>query len=402
MYLEMTFGWGLVLLLRVRSSNPWCWTLTGLPALVVMGTCIFLTMTRAGLGTLVVMLSLATGVVLWRRGLGFETKRLLLLDAILAVVFLVVLGTSDFGLRLRAPDDRLWYRAGYGVPSELRLEAGSLHEVEVSIENQGMVTWTREPANAIRLSYHWLARDTDEMIIFEGARTDLQREVAPGETTHLRAQVRAPTEPGEYRLAWDMLKEHRFWFSMHGVEIGTTHVTVKEAAGGVEAFELEDPLPLPKPRFSISRWELWRVAVGMILDHPLLGVGPDNFRMTYGSVIGVSDADRSYHAHNLYLEVFVSIGIAGGLVFLWLLFRLLSPLARLWQRTENFDLAFWVGALSAAAAILVHGLFDYFLEFTPVNLMIWTTFGLIVTGRELAQDNPTPLMGKDQEHKENP
>ena len=378
MYLELTLGWGLALLLWVRSSNPWRWTLATLPALVIMGTCIFLTMTRAGLGTLAVMLSLATGVVVWRRGLGFEATRLLLLDAILAVVFLAVLGTSDFGLRLRSPDESLWYRAEYRVPSELRLEAGSLNEVEVALQNRGMVTWTREPDNPIRLSYHWLPRDTDEMVIFEGVRTDLQREVAPGETTRLPARVLAPPEPGEYRLVWDMLKEHRFWFSMLEVEMSTTHVTVEKAAGEVEAFALEDQLPLPKPRFSISRWELWRVAVGMIRDHPFLGVGPDNFRVTYGSVIGVADADMSYHTHNLYLEVFVSVGIAGGLFFLWLLFRLLYPLARLRRRTANFDLAFWVGASAAAAAILVHGLVDYFLEFTPMIVMIWTTFGLIV------------------------
>ncbi len=383
MYLELTLGWGLALLLWVRSSNPWRWTLATLPALVIMGTCIFLTMTRAGLGTLAVMLSLATGVVVWRRGLGFEATRLLLLDAILAVVFLAVLGTSDFGLRLRFPDESLWYRAEYRVPSELRLEAGSLNEVEVALQNRGMVTWTREPDNPIRLSYHWLPRDTDEMVIFEGVRTDLHREVAPGETTRLPARVLAPPEPGEYRLVWDMLKEHRFWFSMLEVEMSTTHVTVEEAAGEVEAFALEDQLPLPKPRFSISRWELWRVALGMIRDHPFLGVGPDNFRVTYGSVIGVADADRSYHTHNLYLEVFVSVGIAGGLVFLWLLFRLLYPLARLRRRTANFDIAFWVGASAAAAAILVHGLVDYFLEFTPMIVMIWTTFGLIVAANRV-------------------
>ena len=383
MYLELTLGWGLALLLWVRSSNPWRWTLATLPALVIMGTCIFLTMTRAGLGTLAVMLSLATGVVVWRRGLGFEATRLLLLDAILAVVFLAVLGTSDFGLRLRFPDESLWYRAEYRVPSELRLEAGSLNEVEVALQNRGMVTWTREPDNPIRLSYHWLPRDTDEMVIFEGVRTDLHREVAPGETTRLPARVLAPPEPGEYRLVWDMLKEHRFWFSMLEVEMSTTHVTVEEAAGEVEAFALEDQLPLPKPRFSISRWELWRVALGMIRDHPFLGVGPDNFRVTYGSVIGVADADRSYHTHNLYLEVFVSVGIAGGLVFLWLLFRLLYPLARLRRRTANFDLAFWVGASAAAAAILVHGLVDYFLEFPPMIVMIWTTFGLIVAANRV-------------------
>ena len=380
MYLELSLGLGLALLLRVRSSSPWRWTLTTLPALVIMGTCIFLTMTRAGLGTLVVMLSLATGVVVWRRGLGFETMRLLLLDAILAVVFLAVLGTSDFGLRLRSPDESLWYRVEYRVPSELRLEAGSLNEVEVALQNRGMVSWTREPANPIRLSYHWLRRDADETVIFEGVRTDLQREVAPGEVARLPARVLAPPEPGEYRLVWDMLKEHRFWFSRHGVEMATTHVTVEEPAGGSAAFELEDQLPLPKPRFSISRWELWQVAVGMIREHPFLGVGPDNFRMIYGSVMGVADADRSYHSHSLYLEFFVSIGIAGGLVFLWLLVRLLSPLSRLWNRTENLNLAFWVGASAAAAAILVHGLVDYFLEFTPVIVMTWTTFGLIVAG----------------------
>ena len=386
MYLEITLGWGLALLLWVRSSNPWRWTLTTLPALVIMGTCIFLTMTRAGLGTLVVMLSLATGVVVWRRGLGFETTRLLLLDVILAVVFLAVLGTSDYGLRLRSPDESLWYRAEYRVPCELRLEAGSLNEIEVALQNRGMVTWTREPANPIRLSYHWLPRDSDEMVIFEGVRTDLQRKVAPGETTRLPARVLAPPEPGEYRLVWDMLKEHRFWFSMLGVEMGTTQVTVEEAEGEMEVFALEDQLPLPKPRFSISRRELWRVAAGMIRDHPFLGVDPDNFRMTYGSVIGVADADRSYHSHNLYLEVFVSIGIAGGLVFLWLLVRLLSPLARLWRRTENLDLAFWVGASAAAAAILVHGLIGYFLEFTPVIVMAWTTFGLIVAGERVNRE----------------
>ena len=386
MYLELALGWGLALLLWVRSSSPWRWALTTLPALVIMGTCIFLTMTRAGLGTLVVMLSLATAAVMWRRGLGIETRRLLLLSAILAVVFLAVLGTSDFGLRLRSPDERLWYRVEYRVPSELRLEAGSLNEIEVALQNQGMVNWTREPANPIRLSYHWLPRNTDETIIFEGVRTELQGEVAPGETTRLPARVLAPPEPGEYRLAWEMLKEHRFWFSMHGVEMGTTDVTVEEAAGEVEALVLEDQLPLPKPRFSISRWELWRVAVGMIRDHPFLGVGPDNFRMTYGSVIGVADADRSYHSHNLYLEVFVSIGIAGGLVFLWLLVRLLSHLAPLWKRTEKMDLAFWVGASAAAAAILVHGLVDYFLEFTPVIVMAWTTFGLIVAGERVNRE----------------
>ncbi len=377
MYLEITLGWGLALLLRVWPSRPRRWAASVLTALVIMGTCIFLTMTRAGLGTLAVILTLATGIVVWRRGPGLETGRLLVLDATLALVLLAVLGSSNLGLRLRSPDESLWYRAEYRVPEQLSLEAGSLSEIEVRVENRGALAWTRDTPNPVRLAYHWLSPDGDEVVLFEGVRTELQGDVAPGRTAHLRARVLAPPQPGQYRLAWDMLKEHRFWFTMHGVEMGMTEVTVVEASRRAEVVELEGQLPLPETRFSISRWELWSLAAGMIRDHPLLGVGPDNFRMTYGSVIGVPDPDRSYHTHNLYLEVFVSIGIGGGLVFLWLLFRLLSPLARLWRPEEDFDLAFWVGAGAAVTAILVHGLVDCFLSFTPLIVTTWATFGLI-------------------------
>ena len=55
------------------------------------------------------------------RGLGFETKRCCSTQ-FWQWFFSLFWVQAIFGLRLRAPDDRLWYRAEYGVPSELGRE----------------------------------------------------------------------------------------------------------------------------------------------------------------------------------------------------------------------------------------------------------------------------------------
>ena len=64
-----------------------------------------------------------------------------------------------------------------------------------------------------------------------------------------------------------------------------------------------------------------------------------------------------------------------------------SQLRRLWTRGSDIDLAFRVGAVAGATAILVHGFVDYFLEFTPLNLIIWASFGLIIAGDRLAKES---------------
>ena len=47
-------------------------------------------------------------------------------------------------------------------------------------------------------------------------RTPLERTVAPGETLRQRFALRAPIPPGRYRLAVDLVEEHRFWLAELG------------------------------------------------------------------------------------------------------------------------------------------------------------------------------------------
>ena len=96
-------------------------------------------------------------------------------------------------------------RAGAPVPARLRLE------------NAGSAPWRSRGREGIQLAYHWLD-PLGNPIVWDGVRASLPGVVRPGEEVELEASVLAPRPPGGYRLAFDLVEEHRFWFQ----ELGST------------------------------------------------------------------------------------------------------------------------------------------------------------------------------------
>ena len=94
-------------------------------------------------------------------------------------------------------------RAGVGARARLRLE------------NAGTAPWRSHGDEGVHLSYHWLDA-LGNPIVWDGFRTSLGRLVEPGDTVELDAEVLAPRPPGAYRLAFDLVQEHRFWFQELG------------------------------------------------------------------------------------------------------------------------------------------------------------------------------------------
>jgi hypothetical protein len=95
--------------------------------------------------------------------------------------------------------------------------AGALGTAVVEVANEGAVAWRSGHLEGVQLSYHWL----DELgnpIVWDGLRTPLPREVAPGERLRAELAVRAPIPPGRYRLALDLVDERRAWFAELGNE----------------------------------------------------------------------------------------------------------------------------------------------------------------------------------------
>ena len=126
------------------------------------------------------------------------------------------------------------------------VQAGALHHATAEVENAGTATWrTHGEADGLFLAYHWLD-ERGNPIVWDGKRTPLERAVAPGETLHQQLALRAPIPPGRYRLAVDLVEEHRFWLAELGNAAFEQDVDVlPRDAAGARAFLPEGMEPAP-------------------------------------------------------------------------------------------------------------------------------------------------------------
>jgi hypothetical protein len=120
------------------------------------------------------------------------------------------------------------------------VEAGTLVRVTVDAENAGSAPWrTRGDEDGLFLSYHWLD-ERGNPIVWDGIRSPLTRIVEPGATLRQELSVRAPIPPGRYRLAIDLVEEHRFWLAELGNEWHEEDVDVAPRdASGARVFGAE-------------------------------------------------------------------------------------------------------------------------------------------------------------------
>jgi hypothetical protein len=88
------------------------------------------------------------------------------------------------------------------------VQAGALTRAHVVVENARSAQW-----RGLKASYHWLD-DRGNPIVWDGIRHDV--DAAPGERVERELQVRGPIPPGRYRLAFDLVDEHRFWLAELG------------------------------------------------------------------------------------------------------------------------------------------------------------------------------------------
>jgi hypothetical protein len=360
MYLEVVFALGLFWIASSRLAFG---------ALILVGAGIIATFTRAGL--IAVAISLITfGVLLYvqRQRWQREHAALATLAVILAALVMVSRSPQLLITRLSTEGSQDWYGASYDVPRRLTLAPDSFNDIPVTLSNQGHLTWQSSELPVFALSYHWLSAETEEVVIFDGLRTPFAQAVAPGADVQLRARVRAPGYPGTYLLVWDVVQEHRTWLSLEGVFPGRTIVTVEGTPVGA-------PLPgrgrMPGGAMRMPRTTLWQTALQISRDHPVFGIGPDNFRHTYGRYLGLAAWDTRVHANNTYLEVLVGMGVVGLAALGWLVVAAAGSAIRL--KRDSTDAA----AFAACTVIAAHGVVDSFLTFTSTYVVFAIAAGLL-------------------------
>jgi hypothetical protein len=373
MYLEVVFALSLGLLLAALDAAQPGRLAVLCVAVVLVAEAITLTFTRAGVITMATSLILVAAIRHRFRGFDAGTALIVALGVIVAALFLSSRSAESMWLRLTSEGQESWYRAHISSPDALVLSTGRTEMVPVVVTNTGRLVWDSFSETPLLLSYHWLPIDANYFITFEGERTEFPAPVAPGATVALLARVKAPRQPGRYRLEWDIAQEGRLWFS---TEPGATRVlspvTVTGAPVGGPA---ERPIAPPRPTLRPGRLVLWKAAVRMVAAHPVFGVGPDNFRLSYGEYAGLKNADPRLHSNNMYLEMLAGSGLLGGAAFLWFLWRA----AGVFVSSAVLE----PGVAAAGLAIAIHGMVDSFLGFAPIYLLFALTLGLAVASTNI-------------------
>ena len=121
----------------------------------------------------------------------------------------------------------------------------------------------------------------------------------------------------------------------------------------------------------------------MFVDHPIFGVGVENypvFYQSYSRKLGLDSRIEERQAHNLYLQIAAETGLAGILVFGWLLVSMMKGMLSaikdlkdagiMWY--SDLILSFASGVVGyLAAALFIHGAYPrYFWLLVGVSLAI--------------------------------
>lgn len=124
-----------------------------------------------------------------------------------------------------------------------------------------------------------------------------------------------------------------------------------------------------------SRSELWSAAIALWHQHPVLGVGPNNFELLVGSFFpGVRT-----HVNGQLLQALAEGGVVGLLALLAMIAATLYALRR------------GAGVLGIAVFAMVlgfwtHELFDSLLLYPKVGLAYWTLIAIALAA--LSRENP--------------
>ena len=134
------------------------------------------------------------------------------------------------------------------------------------------------------------------------------------------------------------------------------------------------------------RLAVWRSTITLLREHPWFGVGPGGFLSAYRTRYVLPSAWEEFnldHPHNIYLDHWARLGIAGlliGGIGQWVFWRAM----RRWGRCNAHD-PLVLGMVGSMAAILAHGWVDNTL-FAPdlalVSAVMWALLARVTVSVE--------------------
>jgi putative inorganic carbon (HCO3(-)) transporter len=138
---------------------------------------------------------------------------------------------------------------------------------------------------------------------------------------------------------------------------------------------------------NLERINRWVCALRMFQDKPLSGFGPGTYQFQYGSYQSVDYLTRisTYsgnkgHAHSEYLSALAETGIFGFIQLLVFVFYTIHLGMKLYYRhKDNTKLRIVIyGALSGLLTFFIHSLFNGFLDYEKMAILVYGSLALLV------------------------
>ena len=149
--------------------------------------------------------------------------------------------------------------------------------------------------------------------------------------------------------------------------------------GGLVFLGLINSGPLAKYIYEASiaaRGYYWRAAIKMLIEHPIFGVGMDNYGTWYGRnrQVAMENGFSTYAntAHNVYLDLASNGGFPLLVIYLAITALVVVAVVRVIQRNDGFD-AYFLATVGAWVAYHVQS----FISINQLGLAIW---GWVLSG----------------------
>ncbi len=134
------------------------------------------------------------------------------------------------------------------------------------------------------------------------------------------------------------------------------------------------------------RLNIWSGAVSLLKNSPILGVGLDGYERlvaAYQANNFVAVGGEKFFAptqpypHNLFLAIWLELGLVGLIIFIWILFKFFKQGVGTIKNQDVYSLQFAVySVMDSMVAVIVHGLVDTPYFKNDLAIVFWLIIGL--------------------------
>jgi O-antigen ligase len=135
---------------------------------------------------------------------------------------------------------------------------------------------------------------------------------------------------------------------------------------------------------NVSRVNMWKTGLRIIMDHPLVGIGDVGTETVWDRY---SDPGWQWegHLHNNLIMWAVTLGLAGFLALVALFVKIWLEFAAIERelRTDWFGGSLALGGMAVLAGFHINGLFEWNFGDAEIITILWAITGLVLAAERL-------------------